>query len=46
MLFGGVTTYVISGIFIVLGGYVSIFNWKAVKYYNQFVDEESRLNQR
>ncbi|MGN7409309.1 MULTISPECIES: YtpI family protein [unclassified Sporosarcina] len=46
LLFGGVTTYVISGIFIVLGGYVSIFNWKAVRYYNQFVDEETELNKR
>lgn len=46
MLFGGVTTYVISGVFIVLGGYVSIFNWKADKYYTQFVDEESQLNKR
>ncbi|MGG0644752.1 YtpI family protein [Sporosarcina gallistercoris] len=46
LLFGGVTTYIISGIFIVLGGYVSIFNWKAVQYYKKFVDEETELNKR
>ncbi|REB06551.1 hypothetical protein DVB69_12690 [Sporosarcina sp. BI001-red] len=46
LLFGGVSTYVISGIFILLGGYVAIFNGKAVRYYNQFVEEETDLNKR
>lgn len=46
LLFNGVLTYVVAGIFIVLGGYVSIFNWNAMKHYNQFVDEETELNTR
>ena len=46
MLFNGVLTYVVSGVFILLGGYVSIFNWKAMKHYEQFTDEETELNTR
>ncbi|WP_432352221.1 YtpI family protein [Sporosarcina sp. A2] len=46
LLFNGTVTYVISGVFILLGGYVAIFNGKAMRYYNQFVQEETELNKR
>lgn len=44
LIFNGVLTYVVSGVFVLLGGYVSIFNWKAMKHYEQFTDEENELN--
>ncbi len=43
-LFSGVLTYVIAAIFIVLGAYVGIFNYRAYKHYLSFVDEEKNLN--
>lgn len=45
ILFDGVTTYVIAAIFIILGAYVGIFNYRAFKHYKQFVDEETELNE-
>ena len=38
-------TYVISGLFILLGAYFMYHNFKAYKHYSQFVQEELRLNQ-
>ncbi|MER2089888.1 YtpI family protein [Sporosarcina sp. JAI121] len=45
MLFNGVTTYVIAALFIALGIYVGIFNYRAYKHYRSFVDEETKLNE-
>ncbi|RNF40845.1 YtpI family protein [Planococcus salinus] len=44
-LFQSTLTYVISGIFIVLGLGLIVYNYKAAKHYHSFVDEETRLNQ-
>ncbi|GKV69574.1 hypothetical protein NCCP2716_20720 [Sporosarcina sp. NCCP-2716] len=46
LLFDGAITYAVVAVFVVLGGYVSIFNWRAMKHYNRFVDEETELNTR
>jgi protein-S-isoprenylcysteine O-methyltransferase Ste14 len=45
VLFDGITTYVISGLFILLGAYVGIFNFRAFKHYKRFVEEETELNE-
>lgn len=45
ILFDGTVTYVIAAIFLALGAYVSIFNFRAYKHYKSFVDEESKLNE-
>ncbi|MFD1206954.1 MULTISPECIES: YtpI family protein [Sporosarcina] len=45
ILFQGIATYIVAGLFIVFGAYIMIFNTKAAKHYNQFVDEETRLNE-
>ncbi|WP_342505433.1 YtpI family protein [Sporosarcina sp. FSL K6-2383] len=44
ILFSGIVTYVIAALFIGLGAYVAIFNFKAYKHYLSFVDEENKLN--
>lgn len=44
VLFDGMTTYIVATIFILLGAYASIFNFKAYRHYKQFVDEELALN--
>lgn len=44
-IFDGIITYVISGIFIVLGLALVIHNYKAAKHYHKFVAEEARLNE-
>jgi len=38
-------TYVISGLFILLGGYFMYHNLKVAKHYKQFVEEELSINQ-
>lgn len=43
--FAGVVTYLIAGIFIILGLALIIYNYKAAKHYHKFVAEETRLNQ-
>lgn len=45
ILFQGLTTYIIAAIFILLGIYVFIFNYRAHRHYKQFVAEETKLNQ-
>ena len=45
MLFDGIITYIIAALFIALGAYVSIFNFRAYKHYKSFVDEENELNE-
>lgn len=44
ILFNGIVTYVIAALFIGLGAYVGIFNFRAYKHYLSFVDEENELN--
>ncbi len=45
LLFNGMTTYVIAAVFILLGCFVLVFNFRAVKHYKRFVDEETTLNE-
>jgi len=44
ILFNGIVTYVIAALFIGLGIYVAIYNFRAYKHYLSFVDEENELN--
>ncbi|CEG23233.1 hypothetical protein BN1080_02182 [Planococcus massiliensis] len=44
-VFQSIVTYIISGIFIILGLALMIYNYKAAKHYHSFVAEEARLNQ-
>lgn len=44
LIFDGVTTYIVSAIFILFGGYVAIFNFNAQKHYKKFVAEEREIN--
>ena len=44
VLFDKITIYIISAIFILLGLYVLIFNYRASKHYSKFVEEEAELN--
>ncbi|TWT26361.1 YtpI family protein [Planomicrobium sp. CPCC 101110] len=43
-LFQTVVTYIVAGIFIVLGLGLIVYNFKAAKHYRSFLDEETRLN--
>lgn len=43
-LYQTAVTYVIGGIFIVLGAMMAITNSKAARHYRPFVDEETRIN--
>lgn len=45
LIFGGIATYVIAGLFIVFGAYIMTFNYKASKHYKQFIEEETILNE-
>ncbi len=44
VLFDKITIYIISAIFILLGLYVLIFNFRAYKHYSKFVKEEAEIN--
>lgn len=44
-IFQTTVTYIIAGVFIVLGLALMIFNFKAARHYHKFVAEETRLNQ-
>ena len=44
VLFDKVIAYIIAAIFILLGLYVLIFNYRAYRHYSQFVVEEAELN--
>lgn len=44
-IFQTLVTFIIAGIFIVLGLGLIVYNYKAAKHYHQFVAEETRLNQ-
>ncbi|MFD1927142.1 YtpI family protein [Sporosarcina siberiensis] len=41
----GITRYIIAAVFIPLGLYVSVNNYRRYKHYNRFVVEEAELNQ-
>ena len=41
----GIIRYIIAAVFILLGLYVSIFNYRAFKHYRRFIVEEAELNQ-
>lgn len=43
-LFNKVVIYIVSALFVALGLYVSIFNFRAAKHYQQFVEEEAKIN--
>lgn len=45
-LFSGAITYTIAAIFILLGLYVLVHNWKARSHYAGFLEEERRLNEK
>ncbi|MCZ2257983.1 YtpI family protein [Sporosarcina sp. G11-34] len=44
MLDDGIARYIVAAIFVPLGLYVTIFNFRAHKHYKQFVAEEAELN--
>lgn len=44
ILFDKISIYIISAIFILLGLYVLVFNYRAYKHYSKFVEEEAEIN--
>jgi len=38
-------TYIVAAIFILLGVFVIMFNYRAYSHYRQFVEEEAQLNE-
>lgn len=44
LLFQTTVTYIIAALFILLGGALAIYNYKAAKHYRQFLEEERELN--
>lgn len=44
VIFNKLIIYIVSAIFILLGAYVSIFNFRAAKHYRKFIEEEADLN--
>ncbi len=45
-LFSSAITFIISGLFIVLGLFTMVYYFRVAKHYGQFVEEELRLNQK
>ena len=45
LIYQSTLTYVISIIFVLIGGYFMYYHYKAAKHYGQFVQEELSLNQ-
>jgi len=45
-LFGGLAVYLVSAVFVLLGLYVFVHNFKARKHYAGFLEEERRLNEK
>jgi uncharacterized membrane protein YjjP (DUF1212 family) len=43
-IFQTAVTYIIAGIFIILGVMLMFHNFKASRHYQEFLDEETRLN--
>lgn len=44
VLFSKFVVYIVAILFIALGAYVAIFNFRAAKHYKQFIEEEAILN--
>lgn len=44
VIFNKLVIYIVSALFIALGLYVSIFNFRAAKHYRQFIEEEAEIN--
>ena len=45
LIYQSTLTYVVSIIFVLIGGYFMYHHYKAAKHYGQFVQEELSLNQ-
>lgn len=45
VLFSALVNYIVATVFILLGLYVLIFNYRAFKHYQQFVKEEAEINE-
>ena len=45
-LFPSILTYVISGLFIIIGLFTMVYYYRVVKHYGQFVEEEFHLNKK
>ena len=45
LIYQSSVTFIVSGLFILLGGYFMYHNFKAFKHYGKFVNEELTLNQ-
>lgn len=46
ILFPSTITYVISGLFIIMGLFTMVYYYRVAKHYGQFVQEEFHLNQK
>lgn len=45
VIFNKLVIYIVSALFVALGLYVSIFNFRAAKHYQKFVIEEAEINE-
>lgn len=45
ILFDKLVVYIVAALFILLGLYVAIFNFKAAKHYQKFIVEEAEINE-
>lgn len=45
IIFNKLVIYIVSALFVALGLYVSIFNFRAAKHYQKFVIEEAKINE-
>ncbi|AOV07227.1 YtpI family protein [Sporosarcina ureilytica] len=45
LLFNKLVIYIVSAVFILLGLYVLVYNFRAAKHYRQFIEEEAVLNE-
>ncbi|MDS9471744.1 YtpI family protein [Sporosarcina pasteurii] len=45
LLFNKLVIYIVSAVFIILGSYVLIYNFRAAKHYRQFIEEEAEINE-
>jgi len=45
-LFPSTLTYVISGLFIIIGLFTMVYYYRVAKHYGQFVEEEFHLNKK
>lgn len=45
ILFDKLVVYIVATLFILLGLYVSVFNFRAAKHYQKFIVEEAEINE-